>query len=150
MYAHVRVLDDSSRPFRYSSDFAMPAVLGARGYSYSPWREIRQQSFDDPKYTDQPREAAFQHFSRGYEGGKPTYQLKLTDFQNTLFTDKKWPVTTPSPPQSLSFFFFSVLCWTTRGYWQSACVGQLKDTGRVLLYCPSSKERDRAKPSVPS
>ena len=74
----------------YSSDFAMPAVLGARGYSYSPWREIRQQSFDDPKYTDQPREAAFQHFSRGYEGGKPTYQLKLTDFQNTLFTTKSW------------------------------------------------------------
>ena len=139
MYAHVRVLDDSSRPFRYSSDFAMPAVLGARGYSYSPWREIRQQSFDDPKYTDQPREAAFQHFSRGYEGGKPTYQLKLTDFQNTLFTDKKWPVTTPSPPQPLSLFFFFPFC-----------VGQVENTGRVLLYCPSSIERDRAKPSVSS
>ena len=89
----------------YSSDFAMPAVLGARGYSYSPWREIRQQSFDDPKYTDQPREAAFQHFSRGYEGGKPTYQLKLTDFQNTLFTTKSWSVSlrlSASPPLSAS------------------------------------------------
>jgi hypothetical protein len=48
------------------------------------------------RYTDQPREAAIQHYSRGYPGGKPTYNLKLTAEQKGFYTIKNWPQAYPS------------------------------------------------------
>ena len=78
----------------FSSDFMMPVVLAARGYTYAPWRDITQ--FDlrgdpDKKFlTDQPIEAALQHYGRGVPGGKPTYNLKLTPEMEGLYTTGKW------------------------------------------------------------
>lgn len=77
----------------YSSDFMMPVALAARGYTYEPWRDITQ--FDlrgdiEHAVTDQPIEAAFQHYGRGFPGGKPTYNLKDTADTAKLFSPGRW------------------------------------------------------------
>lgn len=76
----------------FSSDFAMPVVLGNRGYTYSPWREMLQRELGslDGRFSDQPREAAFEHYGRGVEGGKPTYNLKETSEDRALFEESPW------------------------------------------------------------
>jgi len=61
----------------YSSDFAMPVVLAARGYAYEPWRDITQHDLNCCTKLQQPRDAALEHFGRGVPGGKPMYNLKL-------------------------------------------------------------------------
>eukprot|EP00039_Didymoeca_costata_P024361 m.10082 g.10082 ORF g.10082 m.10082 type:complete len:402 (+) comp4198_c0_seq1:206-1411(+) len=63
---------DSFRIF--SSDFAMPLLLSAKGYNYEPWREIRQE---DMQNGVQPLDSAFAHYGSGRPGRKPTYSIDL-------------------------------------------------------------------------
>ena len=67
----------------YSSDFAMPVLLAARGYTYEPWAEVMQK--DTADVVPQPETAAFEHYGRGVEGGKPTYNMKVTPEQKGLY-----------------------------------------------------------------
>eukprot|EP00039_Didymoeca_costata_P028252 m.20481 g.20481 ORF g.20481 m.20481 type:complete len:414 (-) comp6860_c0_seq1:140-1381(-) len=72
---------DTKRVF--SSDFSMPIVLSARGYTYGPWRDIGQYDLRGNDVTNQPRWAAIQHYGRGVAGGKPTYNLQVAEeFKN--------------------------------------------------------------------
>eukprot|EP00039_Didymoeca_costata_P030082 m.27824 g.27824 ORF g.27824 m.27824 type:complete len:377 (+) comp7940_c0_seq1:124-1254(+) len=70
----------------YSSDFAMPLLLTAKGFTYGPWKEIKQvENKDRTEYNNmQPKEAAFQHYSRSVEGGKPTHQMKLEGWEEEI------------------------------------------------------------------
>merc|ERR1712232_1201090 len=61
----------------FSSDFAMPYLLAARGYSTHPWLDIAQMDKDKKQPLTGPKDAAFKHYNRGYPGGKPTYKLRL-------------------------------------------------------------------------
>eukprot|EP00040_Diaphanoeca_grandis_P021768 m.116250 g.116250 ORF g.116250 m.116250 type:complete len:437 (+) comp28489_c0_seq1:160-1470(+) len=82
---------DSKRVF--SSDFAMPIALSYSGYQYRPWKDIIQWDFpDQPNVT----KYAFEHYSRGVDGGKPEYrqsdvlgwqQQKLYEEQLQVFAD---------------------------------------------------------------
>eukprot|EP00040_Diaphanoeca_grandis_P043904 m.10678 g.10678 ORF g.10678 m.10678 type:complete len:420 (+) comp8437_c0_seq1:256-1515(+) len=78
----------------FSSDFAMPVVLGAKGYTYAPWQDITQYDLrGDPAIkivTHQPLEAAFAHYGRGVDGGKPTYNLKVTQTLSRLLSNGKF------------------------------------------------------------
>eukprot|EP00039_Didymoeca_costata_P031207 m.33667 g.33667 ORF g.33667 m.33667 type:complete len:412 (+) comp8584_c0_seq1:91-1326(+) len=74
----------------YSSDFAMPVLLGARGYRYEPWRELTQHDLVGDKVTDQPMDAAFAHYGRGVKGGKPTYNLNIVEDISLLHIKGKY------------------------------------------------------------
>lgn len=50
----------------YSSDVAMCLVLAARGYSYSPWKDLSQLRFDRELYA-KGKSTAFRHYGREEE-----------------------------------------------------------------------------------
>eukprot|EP00037_Helgoeca_nana_P014074 m.130683 g.130683 ORF g.130683 m.130683 type:complete len:434 (+) comp22374_c0_seq2:345-1646(+) len=74
----------------YSSDFAMPIVLAARGYRYEPWRDITQYELDCCTKVRQPMAAAIEHYGRSYPNGKPPYRLEVQEEDKDLFTIKNW------------------------------------------------------------
>lgn len=61
----------------FSSDFAMPYALAARGYDMAPWEDIAQMDKKKDKPLTGPKDAAFRHYNRGYPGGKPTYNMRM-------------------------------------------------------------------------
>jgi len=66
------------KDFKYfSSDFAMPYLLAARGYIMEPWPEVAQMEQDKTIPHTGAADAAFKHYSRGFPGGKPTYRLRM-------------------------------------------------------------------------
>ncbi|CAK0904244.1 unnamed protein product, partial [Prorocentrum cordatum] len=75
----------------FSSDFAMPYLLAARGWSMKPWPEIAQMEHDPDVPHTGAANASFKHYSRGFPGGKPTYRLKKAPGDELL--------SSPAPPE---------------------------------------------------
>jgi len=73
----------------YSSDFAMPFALTARGYEMWPWEDAAQMetSTTKPKAGSGPADAAIKHYGGAYPGGKPTYNLRVEPADEKLFKD---------------------------------------------------------------
>merc|ERR1719350_1359508 len=69
----------------YSSDFAMPYVLAARGWDVKPWPEVAQMEQNTTVPWTGAANAAFRHYSRGYPGGKPAYRRGVTKEDEKLF-----------------------------------------------------------------
>jgi len=70
----------------FSSDFAMPYVLAARGRTMGTWKDVAQMgkfSRDVPDTGAQ--DAAFRHYSRAYPGGKPTYLMSLAHTDQDVY-----------------------------------------------------------------
>lgn len=62
----------------FSSDFAMPYALAARGWTTEPWEDCAQMERDKDQPHTGPKDAAFRHYCGCYPGGKPTYLLQLS------------------------------------------------------------------------
>jgi len=68
----------------FSSDFAMPYLLAARGYNMEPWPDVAQMEKDKQIPHTGAADAAFKHYSRGFPGGKPTYRLRTQPGEELL------------------------------------------------------------------
>merc|ERR550525_1421572 len=63
----------------------MPYVLASRGYVAEPWPEAAQMEQDKDLPWSGAEDASFKHYSRGYPGGKPTYNMKMEPGDEKLF-----------------------------------------------------------------
>lgn len=66
----------------FSSDFAMPYIIAARGYEAQPWDDATQMHTPDKLAHGLP-DAAFKH----YGSVKPTYQMQLKPRDGKLFKE---------------------------------------------------------------
>jgi len=70
----------------FSSDFAMPYVLAARGWTMGTWKDLAQMGTHSRDVPDTgAQDAAFRHYSRGYPGGKPTYLMSLAHTDQDVY-----------------------------------------------------------------
>lgn len=101
----------------FSSDFAMPYLLAARGYEFFPWEECAQMDKDPNKPLTGPADAVFKHYSRGFPGGKPTYNIKAEPEDVDL-------VSPPKPEHfAMKWAGNCQVCWNLTAYinkWGSA------------------------------
>mmetsp|Transcript_15241 Transcript_15241/g.37876 ORF Transcript_15241/g.37876 Transcript_15241/m.37876 type:complete len:320 (-) Transcript_15241:326-1285(-) len=78
----------------YSSDFAMPLALAARGLTYKPWAQVRQAYGDhtDPTQPTGERVAVL-HYNRDIKGGKPSTRFRVPS--RGLALAEELPAATP-------------------------------------------------------
>jgi len=119
---------DSKRVF--SSDFAMPIALSYSGYQYHPWKDIIQWDFkDQPNVT----KYAFEHYSRGVDGGKPEYrQGEVEGWQSQRLYEE--------PLKVFSDYRNCEFCWNITEYMTRWGTTECANPFPVAKHCANARD----------
>jgi len=119
----------------FSSDIAMPYLFASRGWDVMPWNDSAQMNRDRDIPSTGPADAAFRHYSSGYPGGKPAYNLKLRPEDSKLFL--------PALPEHRRHDSVCQLCYSLEEYKKR--FGSDDCTNRLPFhYSPLLKKRYKA------